>query len=80
MLAALAFVPEADVADSYAQLRRACPQVLHNVFDEFNEYFISGRPGRGRRAAVQPKYRPPLWNQYDTAMNKAHRTNNVSEG
>ena len=45
MLVALAFIPEANVANSYAKLHRVCPQVLHNVFYEFNKYFISGRPG-----------------------------------
>ena len=41
---------------------------------------ISGKPARGRRRAVAPRYPPKIWNQYETAVTKSHRTNNVSEG
>lgn len=80
MLLALAFVPVADVRGAYKELRRACPQILHGVYDEFNAYYISGRRATGRRAATQPRYPPALWNQYNTAINKSCRTNNNSEG
>lgn len=83
-LLALAFVPVADVPDAFDQLRARCPQELHEVYDDFKEYYISGRPaqgrGRNRRPGVQPRYPPAMWNQYQTAINKSHRTNNVSEG
>lgn len=80
MLLALAFVPEADVRASFRALRRECPPDLRGLYDRFNEYFIAGKPARGRREAVPPRYPPALWNQYTTAVNKSHRTNNVSEG
>jgi hypothetical protein len=80
MLLALAFVPAADVPDAFAELRRECPPELHTVFDSFSRYYISGTPARGRRRGRRPTYRPALWNQYQTAIEKSHRTNNVSEG
>jgi hypothetical protein len=80
MLLALAFVPQADVQASFTELRRDCPEDLLPVFDDFNEYYVSGRPRRGRRAPVAPRYPVRLWNQYDTALTKSHRTNNISEG
>ena len=81
MLLALAFVPQADVISAFNELRRECPAELHGVYDEFKEFFIIGRPARGRRPATRPRYSISLlWNQYETAINKSHRTNNVSEG
>lgn len=75
MLLALAFVPEADVVSAFVELRRECPQELHAVYDDFKQYYIGG--GRGRRAA--PRYPPRLWNQYATAIDQIHRSNNISK-
>ncbi len=80
MLLALAFVPEADVPTAFADLRRECPAELHGVYDNFKEFYISGRPARGRRQAIGPRYPVLFWNQYQTAIDRSHRTNNVSEG
>ena len=35
--------------------------------------------GRGRRPAVASRYHPDLWNHFESALNKSHRTNNASE-
>ena len=76
----LAFVPEADVASAFATLRRECPQELRPVYDDFKEDYISGRRSRVHRQGTAPRYPTSLWNQYETAINKSHRTNNISEG
>lgn len=83
-LLALAFVPVADVPNAFTTLRAACPPALHDLYDDFARYYITGKPARGRgrnyRAAVPPRYSIEFWNQYDSALTKSHRTNNVSEG
>ena len=72
MLMSLAFVP----VDA---LCAACPAELHGVFDFFKKNYITGTPARGNRRVTAPRYPPPLWAQYATALAKSHRTNNVSE-
>ncbi len=47
MLLALAFVPKADVLTYFAELRRECPAEVYGVYDEFKEFFITGKPARG---------------------------------
>jgi len=79
-LLSLAFVPVADVTRAFNALHNACPRALHGVYDYFKKNYVTGTPGRGNRRAVPPRYPPQLWNQYDTALAKSHRTNNVSEG
>lgn len=80
MLMSLAFVPVGDIRRAFTTLRAACPAELHGVFDFFKKNYITGTPARGTRRATAPRYSPPLWNQYATALVKSHRTNNVSEG
>jgi hypothetical protein len=80
MLLSLAFVPTADVPAAFRSLRRQCPPALRDVYDEFNAYYIAGRPAQGRRRGMLPRYPVTLWNQYDTAIEQGHRTNNSSEG
>lgn len=43
-------------------------------------FFITGRPGRGKRKAVAPRYPAHIWNQYDAVASGQAKTNNVSEG
>jgi len=86
MLLALAFVPVGDVPSAFVELRAACPPVLNPIMDYFDETYINGRPaitrrvGRAQRSSVPARYEPGLWNQYNAAIAKLHRTNNVSEG
>lgn len=42
--------------------------------------YIRGKPARGRRKAVAPRYQIELWNVYDSVKNNVARTNNASEG
>lgn len=79
MLMSLAFVPPADVVHAYIELRRECPAALLPVYDYFDRNYIRGVTRRGNRRAVRPRFEPGLWNQYETAVAKSHRTNNVSE-
>ena len=80
MLLALAFVPVNDVSATFELLRDDAPDALLPVLDYFENTYVNGSPRRGRRAAVPPRYPPPLWNQHEAARNKSHRSNNASEG
>lgn len=42
--------------------------------------YVRGRPARGRRKAIEPRYPPTLWNVYDLVLQNDDRTNNVVEG
>ena len=77
---AFAFVPYRDVVEAFVLLRRQCPERLLVVMDYFDDTYLRGRPGRGRRAAVPPRYSKEMWNEHSTAVQKEHRTNNISEG
>ena len=53
---------------------------LEPVSEYVKETYVIGRPGRGRRRAVPPRYPVPIWNQYAGTIEGQHRTNNCSEG
>lgn len=80
MMLALAFVPVEDVPRVFNLLKCSSPDILNPIFRYFEENYVIGRPGRGRRRAVNPRYPPCTWNQNNAALNGEHRTNNVSEG
>lgn len=80
MIAALAFVPVSEVARIYRLLLDEVDEDLLPVLESFGETYILGRPGRGRRRTVAPRYPPESWNQYDAAIVGEHKTNNLSEG
>lgn len=80
MMAALAYVPVEQVPRVFKLLQEHVNEELEEVIDYLKEYYVIGRPGRGRRRAVPPRYEPALWNQYDAALTGDHKTNNISEG
>ena len=86
MLCALAFVPTADVAETFEILLTSCPPLLNPIFEYFDENYVRGRPivRQGRRARqpqrLPPRYPPSIWNQYMAVMEGKARTNNISEG
>lgn len=84
MLTALAFVPVGDVEAAFEELRSSSPPTLRPIMDYFAEYYVLGRQvlrrGRSQRASLPPRFSPELWNHYNTALRKEHRTNNCAEG
>ena len=80
MILALAYIPLEDVRTAFDLLRDDVPDELLEVMDYFKVTYVVGRPARGRRAAVAPRYPPPLWNVYNAAVNDTSKTNNASEG
>lgn len=80
-LLALAFVPVADVPRTFGMLKRewAAQTTFKPILTYFDKTYVNGVPARGRRPAVLPRYTPRTWNHYEAALNKHHRTNNVSE-
>lgn len=80
MVAALAYVPVDQVPRIFKILEQYVQEELVDVLQYFGEYYVIGRPGRGRRKAVAPRFPPEKWNQYEAALVDDHKTNNVSEG
>lgn len=80
MILALAYVPLEDVRTACDLLRDDVPDELLEIMDYFKVTYVVGRPARGRRAAVAPRYPPPLWNVYNATVNDTAKTNNASEG
>ena len=82
MMAALAYVPVADVKFAYRALVRTMPNIPRG--DEFNDYFnatyVNGVPGAGQRPRRPPMYEPQLWNVYVATLEGRAVTNNASEG
>jgi len=76
----LVFVPKCDVLRTFDQLKATCPAPALPVMQYFERTYVRGRPGRGRRPAIAPRYHPDLWNHFESARNKSHRTNNASVG
>jgi len=77
MLPALAFVPSADVLESFELLQDQLPEELQLVTDYFEDTFI-GRPGRRNRRG--PTFVHALWNCYARVEAGLPRTNNNIEG
>lgn len=80
MILALAYVPVDDVSRCFGLLEEHVDEDLLPVLEYFGETYAIGKPCRGRRRAVPPRYEPKLWNQYRAAIEGSHRTNNLSEG
>ncbi|CAD7001080.1 unnamed protein product [Ceratitis capitata] len=78
--ATLAFVPPDNVKTSFEKLLLAAPGELRPVLDYFGETYVIGKPARGRRRGILPRYPIDMWNEYEAALQGSHKTNNVSEG
>lgn len=80
-LLALAFVPTADIKRTFRKLMQEWRSEtdFKPILSYFDKTYVNGTPRTGTRAAVAPRYKPEIWNQYDAALNRLHRTNNVSE-
>jgi len=77
----LAFVLVDDVWESFALLKRTWRE--DDNFQPIVRYFektcVNGTPRRGQLPAVPAKYAPNIWNHYQSALDRAHKTNNVSK-
>lgn len=82
MLAGLAYVPVRDVRNAYLALRPTAPNVgrMGEFLEYFEQTYITGIPGAGRRARVPPRFEPKLWNIYEATLQGRAATNNSSEG
>ena len=80
MMGALAFVPPQDVLRCFSIFLCAIPNKFRPIAQYFEVTYIRGKPARGRRRAVEARYEPHLWNQYNAVCQREVRTNNSSEG
>jgi len=76
----MAFVPVCDQRPVFRELYDDLPDEMLPVATYFEENYLFGRRGRGRRAAVAPRFPPQFWNTYEATLQDQHRTNNFSEG
>ena len=77
-LLALPFVPVDHVVPAFTDLRDNCMELLDDVLDLLEDYYVLGRRrGRGRTA---PRYPPQTWNVYERTLQGIPRTNNTCEG
>ena len=79
MTAALAFVPVSDVRTVFQLLHDECPDEYLPVLQYFGDTYVLRRERTRRGNWIEPRYPPCLWNQYAAALNKSHKTNNISE-
>ena len=81
MLLSLAFVPVDDVRESFTLLKRTWGEDddFQPVVRYFEETYVNGTPGRGRHPAVPATYAPNIWIHYQSALDRTHKTNDVSE-
>ena len=80
----LAFTPPEDTEQTFQLLRAELANIGDQRMEEMANYigqtYISGRPARGRRRAVPPRYSPLHWSVYDRTLNRQNRTNYEVEG
>lgn len=77
-LLGLAFVPPEHVARAFDDLQTACDDILEDVLDLLEKYYVLGkRRGRGRRP---PRYPIESWNVNGRTQEGEPRTNNTVEG
>ncbi|XP_051157755.1 uncharacterized protein LOC127279449 [Leptopilina boulardi] len=80
MMCALTFVPPNRVSEFFDILVDDIPEDFDHVADYFEVTYVRGKAARGRRRAVNVRYPPKIWNQYDAVLQNISRTNNASEG
>lgn len=79
-LMALPFVPIDDVEEVFDIVYNELHDDVIPLAEYLKATYVRGRPARGRRRAVPPRFSPPKWNVYDCVRTGGHRTNNVVEG
>ena len=77
MIGALAFVPLADILQSFNVLSQHCVGNEQGILDYFETNYI-GEVRRGRRRP--PMFPHTLWNIHRRVVNDLPRTNNLLEG
>ncbi len=82
MLSALAFVPEADVEQSFVSIQQHCGRAERPVLDYFESTYIGTyrrveQPHRGRN---RPRFSKEIWSMHDRLQMGLPRTNNHLEG
>lgn len=80
MMCATAFVPVDRVLEFFDAFMDDAPEDFIPVADYFEVTYVRGKKAQGRRKAVNARYPPKLWNQYDAVLQHLSRTNNASEG
>ena len=79
MLPTLAFVPLADVVESFETLQENAPEEMMPLIDFFEDTYIGRLHRRGQTRAA-PFFSIDIWNVHGQVENDLPRTNNSVEG
>lgn len=79
-LMGLPFIPLDNIEEVFDYLLEISHDDVQDLMTYFETTYLRGRPARGRRRAVPPRFPPQLWNVYERVLNRADRTNNFVEG
>lgn len=79
-LLGLPFIPLPDIPEVFDMIYENLHNDVLPLWDYIDDTYVRGRPTRGRRQATAPDFAPPIWNCYESAINKEHRTTNIVEG
>ena len=69
-----------DVATTFKYLKNRALAAMQSIFESFEDNYVLGRPGRGRRRALPSQYDSESWNHYNSSIRNFAKTNNISEG
>lgn len=79
MLFALPFLPLEDLEETFDLLYNDIPDSVISLWEYIEATYVRGRPARGRRRAISPRFAPSTWNVYSLVRNRMHRTTNIAE-
>ncbi|XP_072177746.1 uncharacterized protein [Diadema setosum] len=79
MIAAIAFVPLADVERAFGALSEIAPPELRPVLNYFEDTYV-GRPQIRGNERAPPRFPQLMWNVHEATLEGSSRTNNHVEG
>lgn len=80
-LMALPFIKVEDVVETFLNIGDNLPESegVEGLWDYIDVNYVRGRPKRGRREAIPPRFNIEAWNVHVSVLENVHRTNNHVE-
>ena len=76
---ALPFIPLQDVQEVWELLYDNMQEEIIELASYVETTYVTGRPARGRRRAVPPRFAPETWNVYELVINGRQRTSSFRD-